>query len=94
MMDPRTEELIIATEERTDPNSPNIPEEGTDSIPPWHAEVFLPETTSLPPLAVRIVRSKIVRRNSLTVVPREVVCEPVIALLPGIFAQNSADREE
>ena len=60
VMDPRTEELIIPTEERTDPEIPNIPEESTDSIPPWHAEVFLPETTLLPPLAVRIIRGRIV----------------------------------
>ena len=43
VLDPRTEKLIIPREERTDPNSPNFPEEGTDSIPPWHAEVFLTE---------------------------------------------------
>ena len=35
--------MVPRTEDRTDPNSPNNPEEGIDSIPPWHAEVFLTE---------------------------------------------------
>ena len=41
-----------------------------------------------------LVRGKIVGRNSLTVVLREVVYEPVIAMLPGIFAPNSTGRVE
>ena len=61
--------------------------EGTGPGPVWHAEVYLPGTILLPPLAVKIIQGKVIGRSNL-IVPSEVVFEPVLELILGILAPS------
>ena len=89
-----SEELITPSEEYVTPDHSINYLRNIESGSAWHAEVHLTETTLLPPLAAKIVRGKIIGRNSLTIVPQEVMYEPVCSMVPGILAPSSASTVE
>ena len=89
-----SEELITPSEEYVTPDHSINYLMNIESGSAWHAEVHLTETTLLPPLAAKIVRGKIIGRNSLTIVLQEVMYEPVCSMVPVIFAPRSASTVE
>ena len=80
-------ELITPPEEHATLDHTFIHSEGRESSSAWHADVFLMVTMLLPPLAVRIVRGKIVGRRDLTVVHQEVMYELAYAMILAFLHQ-------
>ena len=86
---PDLAELITPQEDHTEFTRILAGSKVSSQEPAWHAEVYLCKTTLLPPSAVRIVQGKITGRCSLTC-PREVIYEPVCAMIPGVVSPRLA----